>query len=172
MVALSEDQLLYFRTFGYLLLPQLLNVNDLSILGDELDHGLSIQFPETPFDGSCRQWTRLTDENTPFSASLMENSRFLTPAQQICGPEVLGVGIDANRYVGDTGWHPDSASSRQMAVKYIFYLDELTAETGALRVIPGSHLLTGQERELLLPLAEGLAGATRRYHSAIKSKSR
>ena len=48
MSALSEAQLLCFRTFGYLLLPQLLNVNDLSVLGDELDHGLAIQFPEIP----------------------------------------------------------------------------------------------------------------------------
>ena len=159
MSALSEAQLLCFRTFGYLLLPQLLNVNDLRVLGDELDYGLTIQFPETPFDGSRRHWTRLTDENTPFSASLMENSRFLTPAQQICGPDVLGVGIDANRYVGDTGWHPDSASSRQVAVKYIFYLDELTAEIGALRVIPGSHLLRGQERGIFEDGVKELAGA-------------
>ena len=57
--------------------------------------------------------------------------QFLTPAQQICGEDVPGIGIDANRYVGNTGGHPDRGNRLQIAVKYIFYLDSVTADTGA-----------------------------------------
>ena len=146
--ALCKDQLQFFNTFGYVVLRQLLTFEDLKILAAELDQGLSAQFPHKPFDGSQRHWSRMTDETTPFFASLMEDVRFLTPAQQICGEDVLGIGIDANLYVGNTGWHPDTGNPEQIAVKYIFYLDSVRAETGALRVIPGSHLLQQTERQV------------------------
>ena len=145
---LCTDQLQHFATFGYIILRQLLTPEDLKILAVELDQGLDAQFPHNPFDGSQRHWSRMTDETTPFFASLMEDVRFLTPAQQICGEDVLGIGIDANRYIDDTGWHPDTGNAQQIAVKYIFYLDPVTAKTGALRVIPGSHLLQETERQI------------------------
>ncbi len=54
-------------------------------------------------------------------------------------------GGDGNRYGGDTGWHSDCAPDQWQCktvtrqFKLAFYLDPLTSETGALRVIPGSH---------------------------------
>jgi len=158
MSALSEAQLLCFRTFGYLLLPQLLNVNDLSVLGDELDHGLAIQFPEIPFDGSRRHWPRLTDENTPFSASLMENSRFLTPAQQVCGPECTRRWYRCESICWGYRLAP-RFSSKPSGGSQVYFSDELTAEIGALRVIPGSHLLTGQKRGIFEDGVKKLAGS-------------
>ena len=55
--------------------------------------------------------------------------------------------------MGNTDWHSDSnwqpdSEEVQLAVKYHFHLDPVTAETGALRFIPGSHLLRGAEREM------------------------
>ena len=99
------------------------------------------------------QWTRMMNEETPFFASLPEDPRFLTPAQQICGEDVLGNGTDAHFSVGNTDWHSDSnwqpdSEEVQLAVKYHFHLDPVTAETGALRFIPGSHLLRGADREI------------------------
>ena len=54
---------------------------------------------------------------------------------------------------GNTDWHSDNdwqpdTEDVQIAVKYIFYLDTLTPETGALRFIPGSHLLRGRKRTM------------------------
>ena len=147
--AFCKDQLRFFRTFGYIVLRKFLKSGDLKILAAELDRGLSAQYPHKPFNGSQRQWSRMTDETTPFFASLMEDARFLTPAQQICGGDVLGIGIDANRYVGDTGWHPDTGNAQQIAVKFIFYLDPVSSASGALRVIPGSHLLQQAEVKVL-----------------------
>ena len=47
---------------------------------------------------------------------------------------------DGNYYVGDTDWHSDGGWPRQSVYyKVAFYLDPLTRDTGALRVIPGSH---------------------------------
>ena len=37
----------------------------------------------------------------------MEDPRFLRPAVQVLGKGALPLGVDANRYVGGTGWHSD-----------------------------------------------------------------
>jgi hypothetical protein len=42
------------------------------------------------------------------------------------------------RYFGETSWHSDSAG-RVVSVGFLAYLEVLDAQTGALRVRPGSH---------------------------------
>lgn len=143
---MNQEQADFFESFGYVVIRQLFDTNDLAVLAREFHAGLDAQYPADRNDGAERLWTRLTDEDTPFAASLMEDRRFLGPAQRLCGPDVLGIGIDVNRYIGNTGWHPDTADENQVAVKFIFYLDAVDADTGALRVIPASHLLRGAER--------------------------
>ena len=73
------------------------------------------------------EWVRGADAVT---AALMEDPRFLTPAQQICGDDVLGIGVDINRYVSSTTWHPATGDENQIACKFIFYLDALGADSG------------------------------------------
>ena len=150
---LNKSQLHFFKTFGYIVLRKLLTPDDLEIVEREHRKGLAAAFPDEPFDGSLGQWTRMMNEETPFFASLTEDARFLTPAQQICGEDVLGNGTDSHFAVGDTDWHSDSdwqpdTEDVQLAVKYHFHLDTVTAETGALRFIPGSHLLRGNQRAM------------------------
>ena len=66
-------------------------------------------------------------------------------------------GGDGNFYSGDTGWHSDTQAGFGMRAKTVcrhlkiaFYLDEgLTASTGALRVVPGSHLYGDAFSDLL-----------------------
>ena len=53
-------------------------------------------------------------------------------------------GGDGNFYTGDTGWHSDCGveweqKSLVPCLKIAFYLDELTADSGAVRLIPGSY---------------------------------
>ena len=144
---MNSEQLRFFKTFGYILLPQHLNADTLVQLARDHEDALAAQYPAERNDGSERLWTRMTDESTPFAAALMEDPRFLGPAQQICGDDLLGIGVDINRYVSSTTWHPDTGDENQIACKFIFYLDTLGADSGALRVIPGSHLLRGAERD-------------------------
>ena len=151
---LDASQLQFFTTFGYVLLPGLLTPHDLEIVEREHRDGLAAAFPDEPFAGELGQWTRMSSEQTPFFASLTEDPRFLSPAQQICGEDVLGNGTDAHFKVEDTDWHCDSgwqlgSEDAQLGVKYHFHLDSATAETGALRFIPGSHLLRGPQRQQL-----------------------
>ena len=143
----SADEIRFFHTFGFAVMRQLLTTDDIEILEQELAEGLDAQYPDRPFDGTARQWSRLTDQSTPRYAALMEDPRFLVRAQQLRGADVIGIGVDGNRYVGDTRWHPDTGQGDNSAVKFIFYFDAVTATSGALRVIPGSHLLRGAQEE-------------------------
>ena len=46
---------------------------------------------------------------------------------------------NSNRRGGNTIWHPDSSNPYLRAFKFTTYLQPLDGDTGALRVIPGSH---------------------------------
>jgi hypothetical protein len=71
-------------------------------------------------------------------ASLDLLDRLETTASALLGGPVLPVRAKGMRYFGSTGWHADS--TRDVAsVGFAAYLSPLARESGALRVLPGSH---------------------------------
>ena len=136
---LTEKQVFHFKTFGFLVLRQVFTPNELLILNAEFEAKLAAAYEHEPFDGTKRHWVPMLGPDTPFFAGLLEDPRFCEPAEQFYGEDVFGIVCDANRYVGDTRWHPDTKSHHQYGVKFAFYLESVSAETGALRVLPGSH---------------------------------
>jgi len=157
VTGLTKSQITFFKIFGFIVLRNLFTEYEMRVIEEEHRNGLASAFPDEPFSEKIGgQWTRMNDENYPFYASLPEDPRVLIPAQQLCGEDVIGNGTDAHFAGGDTPWHTDGwdqeVSKKQQAVKYHFTLDLVTAETGALRFIPGSHLLRGEERTLLANL--------------------
>ena len=90
------------------------------------------------FDGTRRHNVRMMGNDTPFFASLLEDARFIDAAEQMFG-NVLGGGVDADRYVEDSAWHYDAGGWDAYGVKFAFYLQPVRAYSGCLRVIPGSH---------------------------------
>ncbi|HVF09652.1 MAG TPA: phytanoyl-CoA dioxygenase family protein, partial [Abditibacteriaceae bacterium] len=149
---LSEQQVLQFQTFGFLILRQLFTPAELEIINLEFDRQLEAEYRHSPFNGTKRHWVTMMGPQTPFFASLLEDRRFHGAARQLYG-DVFGTITDANRYVGDSAWHPDTASIHQYGVKFAYYLDPVGAASGALRVIPGSH-----KNPLHTDLLENLGG--------------
>jgi ectoine hydroxylase-related dioxygenase (phytanoyl-CoA dioxygenase family) len=72
---------------------------------------------------------------------LLDDPRIHGIAASILGDDFNYMGSDGNFYTGDTRWHSDGYGGRggMLHIKIAFYLDPLTRDTGALRVIPGSH---------------------------------
>ena len=139
---LIEQQYKHFQTFGFLILPQLFGQEELQIINIEFKRGLEKAYFDNPFDETCRHWTTMMGPETPFFAHLLEDSRFCQVAEQLYGEDVMGMGCDANRYVGNTNWHPDHHVDPIVdcyGVKFAYYLEPVGAENGALRLIPGSH---------------------------------
>jgi len=138
-VVLSAEQIQQFRTFGCLPLRGVLRPDELARLAAEHAQELERAFADMPFDGTRRHTALFTTPRTPCYAALLEDERFLGPAQQLYGEDVLGIACDGTRFTGDTYWHPDTAAFDNYGLKYIFYFDRLRADNGALRVLPGSH---------------------------------
>ena len=139
----TDQQLDQFNTFGFLVLRQVFSPEELATIEVEYENGLNAAYKDKPFDGSKRHWTKTLGPETPVMASLLEDSRFHVPAQQLYDEDVIGMCADANRYVGHTTWHPDHIADPNKdcyGIKYAYYLDPVGAQTGALRVVPGSHI--------------------------------
>jgi ectoine hydroxylase-related dioxygenase (phytanoyl-CoA dioxygenase family) len=138
----------FFETFGFLRLPGLL-ADDIGWISDEFDAIWSDR-TDIRHDGSHR--TIYPDaflNASPVLAQLIEHPLLSAITEEILGPKIAYYGGDGNYYAGDTGWHrdvfriPDGEEGKTIVrhIKIAFYLDPLTASTGALRVIPGSHHL-------------------------------
>jgi hypothetical protein len=141
---LTPQQIAFFETFGYLHLPQALAA-EIGWIQDEFEAAWKAR-PDVKHDGSQR---------TIFPASFITaRPRLSTLVEHpvVCGAldDLLGAGWssyggDGNFYSGDTAWHSDCGATWWPAktitrhITVAFYLDHLTRETGALRVIPGSH---------------------------------
>ena len=138
--ALTPAQLAFFRTFGYLVLRSRVPSAAIAALNDELLAEGDRQFGG--FDHKSRQGVVLMEPTCRRWCDAFASSRFVTPARQILGEACIGMGTDGNRYVGDTPWHPDHARHPypQRGIKWCLYLSPVSAQSGALRVIPGSHL--------------------------------
>ncbi|MCY4603094.1 MAG: hypothetical protein OXE49_02585, partial [Gemmatimonadetes bacterium] len=104
---LTDQQLQHFRTFGFVSLRKLFTPEEVEILREEYESELGHVYADQPFTGETRYWTMMLHPRTPLYASLLEDERFCGVAEQLYGDDVIGIGTDANRYVGDTRWHPD-----------------------------------------------------------------
>jgi hypothetical protein len=145
---LSPQQVAYFNTFGFLKIPGLFAPDF-----DEIVAGFEEIFAETPsietheflhFDDERRIILKFIDQN-PKLASLRTDPRVLGVVNSLMGDNWEYAESDGNLFYCDSSWHPDiyGAPLAQYHVKLSFYLDPLRADTGAIRMIPGTnHHLT------------------------------
>ena len=139
----------FFDTFGYLYLPGLL-ADDIGWISDEFD-AVWARRRDLHHDGLHRTiYPDAFFNASPLLAQLIEHPLLSSISEELLGPGIAYYGGDGNYYAGDTRWHrdvfsiPDGEEGKSIVrhIKIAFYLDPLTATTGALRVIPGSHHLT------------------------------
>ena len=138
---LTDDELARFETFGFATLPGVLRDDELATITAEFDAGLDRAKQAMSRQGGRQQlnWSNL-GPHSPVLASLLEDSRFLGAASQLYPDGVIGHYANCNSFDGQqTEWHPDTGNLLRRGVKFAFYLQPLTEETGALRFVPGSH---------------------------------
>ena len=143
---LTEQQKQFFDTFGYLIFPGLLK--------DQIET-ITSEF-RAVFDdkGIAHDATRRTcmvpfiDQREKLCA-LLDNPGILGIAKGLLGDDFNYIGSDGNYYTGDTSWHSDGYHTVGKFMKIALYLDSVTRETGALRIIPGSHKLEHRDWQAL-----------------------
>ena len=165
---LSPQQVEHYRTFGFVNLPGCL-LPELPALEREHAAALAGSFgDEQP--SSRQTVRMLRDDFPTFNALPESCGNLAgglgAVAEQLYGPDMCAIHrvhrcasrgtadsradwnvprrfcayVEANRYVGDTSWHPDySMHYNAPGCRFAFYLDHLGESSGALRIIPGSH---------------------------------
>ena len=155
-LVLSGEQRSFFATFGYLALPGLLADRAADIIRDfeEVWDSYGGGQDGKPHDGVNRSCIVPFFDSHPNLVSLIDDPRIDGLATGLLGDEWNVMGSDGNYYAGDTQWHSDGGHAREdpMHIKIAFYLDTLTRDTGALRLIPGSHLLGDSYADALNPV--------------------
>ena len=140
----TDSEINFFKTFGYLSFPQLM-ADRITAIQDAFEAVWEERgggHNGRPHEGTARSCIVPFIDQSEELSSLLDDPRVLAIAKTLLGDDFNYMGSDGNFYVGDTGWHSDGGHKLEdpMHIKIAFYLDPLTRHTGALRVIPGSHL--------------------------------
>ena len=143
---LSQPQLNYFETFGFIGLPGLMtdSIAEITEAFEQIwvDHGGG-------HDGVNRSCiVPFLDQHERLCA-LLDDPRIEGTLSSLLGDDFNYFGSDGNYYAGDTQWHSDGFHKEIRHVKIAFYLDTLDKDSGCLRVIPGSHLMGDDYSESL-----------------------
>lgn len=140
-MTLTPQQIAFFETFGYLAFPDLLAdciaeiTNEFEAVWAERGGGHG----GLPHDDARRSCIVPFADQRERLCALLDDPRITGVVIPFLGDDFNYMTSDGNYYAGDTPWHSDNWSTTSMRIKVALYLDPLTRETGALRVIPGSH---------------------------------
>jgi Phytanoyl-CoA dioxygenase (PhyH) len=141
---LSDEQIDHYRTFGFVVLGGYLDAQETAALGSEMDRAhrdaFGARFDERPDEGGMpgHYLPMMSGQRTPVSLGLVDDPRFLGAARRLIGAAVLPTYAEGILLFDQAGFH-DDAGPGVRAVKFVAYLEPLTAATGALRLLPGSH---------------------------------
>ena len=137
---LTADQIDHFHTFGFLHLRQLFTADEVATMKREAEEIMSEAREGQPFDPTRTQAVQPFFERRPFLAQIVDDDRIYSLGEDFLGPDFVLDGTTGSLRVGDTGWHGNRGQyGTLLQINIAFYLDPLTRETGALRVVPGSH---------------------------------
>ncbi len=134
---LTEEQIEQFRTFGFIVLPGEFDAAALGALIEEVDAAIAAAGPrETESGGITGHYVAAGDRKA--SAELVQ--RFQPLAEQLLQREGFPVAAHEILFFAEAWWHVDVGPDVP-ALKVAVYLETLDARTGALRVIPATHLI-------------------------------
>lgn len=142
----SQQDILHFRTFGYVVARNLLSDAEVAQLSAEVTAALTDAYGGVGTDldpdsaGGIRgDYLPLAADSAPLSQSLIaDDSRFYQGSVALTGGPTVPTAPIATCFTSNAGWHNDDGTDIG-GVKFLIHLQPRGAGTGALRVIPGSH---------------------------------
>jgi hypothetical protein len=164
---LTAQQKRFFHAFGYLAFPGALRdrIAGITAAFEALWADRGGGHHGRRHDGEQRSCLLPFIDQSELLSALLDDPLIVAIGSELLGADFNYVGSDGNFYVGDSGWHSDGWHPELTSIKLAIYLDPLTRDTGALRVIPGSHR-TGE------PYAEQLQAAQGRWEEALGAAGR
>ncbi len=152
---LTESQLRFFRTFGFIKLPGFY-ADEIAQISEGFDEVFAAtaepfvygdDFHLTEHEGygdKPRMIIPKIVDQTPKLSWLRDDPRLRAIVESILGTDVTYMESDGNLFHCDVHWHVDTFGTTNDLenIKVYFYLDHLTSESGALRMVPGSAFPT------------------------------
>lgn len=143
---LSPQQIHFFDTFGFLKIPGLFAKDIDEIIGGFEDLFGNKDQPVWETNEALHGDERRVIipgfiEQSPRLAPLQHDPRVIGIVQSLVGREYKWASSDGNLFYCESYWHPDTyaAPLNEYHIKLSFYLDNLSGDSGAIRLIPGSH---------------------------------
>lgn len=133
---LTEAQMRFFETFGYLVLPQLM-ADDIGWITSEFEMVFTDR--DITHDETKRTCIVPFVDSREKLCALLDHPKIEGIIASLLGDDFNYVGSDGNYYTGDTAWHSDGFHTVGKFLKVARNLDPVSRDRGALRVIPGSH---------------------------------
>jgi len=164
---LTPQQIHFFETFGFLKISGLFapDIDDIvggfeDIFGDQ---NQPVWETKVALHGDARRVIIPGFiEQSPRLAPLQHDPRVVGVVQSLIGRDYTWANSDGNLFYCESYWHPDdyAAPLHHYHVKLSFYLDDLTGDSGAIRIIPGSHFHQQTYARTLLKAFKDPAGVS------------
>lgn len=136
----THAQIDFYRTFGFVVLPELIEPETVAALSEEFDRVLpeafGAQWPEREDDGISGHYLPAMGPRTPVGRELAE--RLLGAGEALLGAPATPWDVQEILLFDQAALHDDFGIPA-VGVKLVTYLEPLRAETGALRLVPGSQ---------------------------------
>ena len=143
---LSGSQIAHFHTFGFLVVRQAFVPGEVEELVNEAAD-LCAQKLGRHIGEEEWLWAPGFVEESPVLMKLVEDDRIYLAMKDLLGDELIWIGSEVmwgiDPKLADHSWHFDGFKTSKHLdyprTKVMLYLDPQKKDTGALRVIPGSH---------------------------------
>ena len=143
---LSQQQIAHFQAFGFVVLRGLLDDAETAALTGEVTAALADAFGGIGTDidpegtGGIRgDYLPLSVDRAPTSQALIaDDPRLFQGSAELLGGPTVPTPPIATCFTSNAGWHTDQGPDVG-GVKFLAHLEPRSADSGALRVVPGSH---------------------------------
>ncbi len=138
---LSPEQKRHFEVFGFLVLRRLFDDEEMCRMKQEAYDVFLEDREGRPFTGLERQTVTHLFLRRPFLDSVVDDDRIHGIASDLLGEDYILDGTEGHLFAEDTQWHGgDDRFCILRNIKIALYLEPLAADSGCLRIIPGSHV--------------------------------
>ena len=137
---ITAEQKAYFHTFGFIHLPKQFSADEMDTVTREADRLWEEQRGGGPPAGRGQNIQEMVEKG-PVMTQMVVDDRMWGTVEGLLGPQFIWNGSEGSLSFGARAeWHSDRPNEPHARTYGLhLYLQPLRADTGCLRVIPGSH---------------------------------